>query len=427
MPRPLKGSVRRDDRWASPTYSIRFTANGQRQTVTLGSEADGWTQARAEQELTTVLADVRRGIWKPAQPAPAPREAATFHEFASEWFERRETEGLRPATLDHLRWALTEHLLPHFAALTLDRITIAEVDRYVRAQARKGKIAASSINRTVSVLGSVLETACEYELIARNPAHGRRRRLVVTRPARSWLDSAEHVAALLNGASALDRDARARKGQRRALIATLVLGGLRIGEALALRWRDLDLANGTITVRASKTDAGVRVVHVLPALGSELRAYAVAAKGDPAGLVFATSTGRPLGATNVRRRVLAKAVDKANEQLATEENGEPREDVELIPAAITPHSLRRTFASILFAVGETPPYVMAQMGHRTAHVTLAIYARMMDRRDGERDRLRALVNGEDWTAFRRSSGGEPVATIPPAASGEPADRQKSAG
>jgi integrase len=410
MARPVKGSVERDDRWSSPTYSLRFTAHGERQWVRLGSEADGWTQARAEAELANVLADVRRGIWRPAQPAPAPREIPTFHEFASEWFARRETEGLRPATVDHLRWALTEHLLAHFATFTLDRITVAEVDRYVQAKARKSTLGAASINRTVSVLGSILETAIEYELIGRNPAHGRRRRLVAARPARSWLDSAEHIAALLDAAGTLDRDARSRHGQRRALLSVLVFAGLRIGEALALRWRDVDLARGTITVRASKTDAGVRTVHILPVLGDELRAYAAAAKGDPAALVFATATGKGLGATNVRRRVLAKAIEKANEQLATDENGGPREGVELIPAAITPHSLRRTFASILFAIGETPPYVMAQMGHRTANVTLAIYARQMDRRDGEPDRLRALVDGRE---FRRGNGGETAATATP--------------
>ena len=66
------------------------------------------------------------------------------------------------------------------------------------------------------------------------------------------------------------------------------------------------------------------------------------------------------------------------------------------PEGLTPHSLRRTFASLLFAIGETPPYVMAQMGHTTPNLTLAIYARQMDRRDGEPERLKALVAGRAW-------------------------------
>ena len=63
--------------------------------------------------------------------------------------------------------------------------------------------------------------------------------------------------------------------------------------------------------------------------------------------------------------------------------------------SLTSHSLRRTFASRLFAIGEGPWYVMAQMGHATAELTLAVYARPMGRRDGEPERLRALVNGAE--------------------------------
>jgi GAF domain-containing protein len=69
-----------------------------------------------------------------------------------------------------------------------------------------------------------------------------------------------------------------------------------------------------------------------------------------------------------------------------------------------PHSLRRTFASLLFAIGETPPYVMAQMGHTTPNLTLAIYARQMNRRDGEPQRLKALVEGRDSAAASNPVG-----------------------
>jgi integrase len=207
-------------------------------------------------------------------------------------------------------------------------------------------------------------------------------------PHRSWLDRADRIAALLDAALDREADERGARAGRRALLATLVYGGLRIGEALDLRWSDVDLAPGTITVRASKTNAGIRTVNVLPVLLGVLKVCAPVDRA-PDALVFGTSTGARQGATNVRRRVLARAVELADEQLA--KNG-----LEPMPDGLTPHSLRRTFASLLFAIGEQPPYVMAQMGHTTANLTLAIYARQMDRRDGEPERLRALVNGDDW-------------------------------
>jgi integrase len=87
-------------------------------------------------------------------------------------------------------------------------------------------------------------------------------------------------------------------------------GGLRIGETLSLRWRDVDLPRGTITVQKAKTDAGVRAVKVLPVLQEELGVYRPE-NADPDAIVFGTSTGGRQGATNVRRRVLAPAVELA--------------------------------------------------------------------------------------------------------------------
>jgi integrase len=377
--------------------------------VTLGTAEEGWTRAKAQGELQNVLAEVRRGIWQPpvTEPMHAPREIPTFHAFASQWFERqtveggRRGEGLSDAGKADLQWRLSNHLLPAFSSRRVDQISIEDVDRYRLGKVREGELGVTSINKTLTTLAAILETAVEYELIDRNPARGRRRRLPAVTPQRSWLDRAEHIAALLDAAGRLDEEARVRRGQRRALLATLTFAGLRLGEALSLRWRDIDLARSTITVRAAKTDAGVRVVNILPVLRDELGDYR--ARLDPAldALTFATTTGHRQGATNVRRRVLAKAVEQANAQLA-QNNAEP------LPEGLTPHSLRRTFASPLFALGEAPPYVMAQMGHTTPNLTLAIYARQMDRRDGEPERLKALVEGREWAPL----GTSPVKRAP---------------
>lgn len=64
-----------------------------------------------------------------------------------------------------------------------------------------------------------------------------------------------------------------------------------------------------------------------------------------------------------------------------------------IPEGITPHSLRRTFASILVALGRDPAVFQRQMGHATARFTLDVYAAAMAYGDGDRERLRMLVEG----------------------------------
>jgi integrase len=105
------------------------------------------------------------------------------------------------------------------------------------------------------------------------------------------------------------------------------------------------------------TPAGVRTVDLLPVLRDELLAYkAKAADTGPDVLVFGTSTGDRQSETNVRRRILAPAVEKASEALA-------KAEAERLPERLTPHSLRRTFASILAALGEPMPSVIRQLGH----------------------------------------------------------------
>jgi len=246
----------------------------------------------------------------------------------------------------------------------------------------------------ITTLAAILEEAVEHDLIAKNPATGRRRRVKADPPRRTWIDRADHIAALLDAARELDAEALVRRGSRRALLTTLALAGLRLGEALSLRWRDVELGRGTMTVRASKTDAGERVIDLLPVLREQLTEYR-AALGDVArdALVFGTSTGAAQQPSNVRRRILAAAVARANERL-------DREGVERLPERLTPHSLRRTFASILVAVGNDPTYVMGQLGHTDPGLTLRIYSRQMRRHDGERERLQSLVKGESWGTRR---------------------------
>ena len=313
----------------------------------------------------------------------------TFRRFASEWLAEI-SPTLRPNTVLDYRWQLDHHLLPFFGAHRLPQITVAEIDRYRALKVGEGRLGASSINKTLTRLGQILDVADERELITRNPmsVNRRRRKLRAPAPRRSHLDRADQIAALLEAAGQLDREARRdRATQRRAVLATLAFAGLRIGELLALVWGDVDLAAGRLRVGASKTDAGLREVALLPALRAELAALRASASGDFGALVFATSTGRPQNASNVRNRTLALSVTRANAVLAAR-------DLAPLPPGLTPHSLRRTYASILFAIGRPAPDVMEQLGHADPSLTLRVYARAMRQSAQERERLRALVNGD---------------------------------
>ena len=259
-----------------------------------------------------------------------------------------------------------------------------------------------------------METALDYypALITRNPASGRRRRLKADRRRPVHLDTAEHIAALLEAATILDglrwataADPRGRTYQtrirpqttgRRAALAAMLFAGLRAEEVSALRWRDVDLANGRLNVGSAKTSAGVREVDLLPILQDELAAHKVAssrtAPNDP---VFLASSANARSRHNLRQRVVAPIVRKADELLA-------ERDVRPLPAGLSPHKLRHTFASLLVALGNDPTYVRQQLGRTDPAFMLRTYAHMMRRDSGERERLRALVEGAEWAAMGRS-------------------------
>ncbi len=103
-------------------------------------------------------------------------------------------------------------------------------------------------------------------------------------------------------------------------------------------------------------------------------------------LVFTTSRGGARTKDNVRLRVLRPVLARADEVL--EARGQAA-----LPPGITPHSLRHTFTSLLFAIGEDPVSVMRQLGHTDPAFTLRAYAHSMSRDAGERERLRTLAEG----------------------------------
>lgn len=406
-------------------FALRFSAYGTRQYLTLGTENEGWTRKTAETELANILADVRRGTWIPpdrnkrlAREASGGPDEPTFHEFASAWHADRQGE-ITPAGHQHEEWALRQHLLPYFANWRLSEIDIPAVDDYRRYKIKQGEqraaainagephrgqngcvlkpLSAVSINKTINVLHAILELSVEYGHIPTNPAAGRRRRLKLPAQRPVHLDTVEQIQALLDAAGELDRDIRRPTRDRRAIIATLILAGPRAHELCNLLWRDVDLANGRIHIGRSKTQAGLREIPLLPLLRDELAAHKAGSyRAGPDDPVFPTGTGGHRDKDNLRNRILAPALTRADELLVDREQAP-------LPAGVTPHKLRHTFASILVALGWDPASVMTALGHADPRLTLRVYTHLMRRSSGERQRLGELVDGTRETVVVESA------------------------
>ena len=389
MPRPATGKVIEHVGKDGLTYrALRFSAYGKRRYVSLGAIAADV----ADRELRHVLADVERGSWQsprvlepPAELEPLP----TFHVLAEQWWLRNEGQ-LAENTKAGYRWRLECHLLPAFGELRIDRIDFDAVERYIASKlAEEEPLSPKSINMTVTLLATILEGAVERGLIDRNPARGKRRRARERRPVRSHLDAAQPIKALMDAAGELDREARAdrRHVERRAMLAVLIFAGLRINELCALRWRDVDLAQGWLHT-GSKTDAGWRRVKIRGALAEVLGDLRARRAPDRDAFVFATARGGRMSDDNFRARTLRAAVERTNANLA-------RDGLPPLPDKLTPHSLRRTFCSLLYALGEDPGVVMDEMGHTDPGLALRVYRQSMRRGTDEKARLQALIEGAE--------------------------------
>jgi integrase len=408
--------------WKKGTqFVLRFRAYGERRYLPLGYEGEGdppWDLARAHDELQNILADVRRGLWVPpprrkpkSKAAAADAGPVVFGPFAKGVVADRRGR-VSPGQHEYREWAM-KHLIPFFGEDLLLEIDAERIDAYVTHKVKEAaKLAAAiergrakrdarwmvrkplsavSINKTVDMLAWVLGIAVEYKKrtgLVENPAVGDARRVKEPERRPVHLDTAEQIEGLLVACAELDREPRCHSTEREAIVATLVFAGPRVHELCNLLWRDVDLANGRIFIGRSKTPAGLREIPLFPILRKILAAHKVSAyRSGPDDLVFPTGTGAKRTKDNIRERILDLALERADEILVA------RGFVPL-PAGVTAHKLRHTFASVMFACGEDPVSVMEALGHTEPGFTLKVYAHLMRRDKAERDRLKALVQGE---------------------------------
>jgi integrase len=221
------------------------------------------------------------------------------------------------------------------------------------------------------------------------------------RPNRSFLE-VDEFHALLDAAGELEAEARKDfKGLgRRAMLATLGLAGFRISELMDLRVAQVDLIRSRFKLADAKTEAGVREVEITLYLRDELLEHAMdrRARGLPFGPsdhFFGTATGRRRDPDRFRDRILARAVERANSNRA-------QSGLAPLPE-ITPHSLRRTWATFAAMIGRDPKWIAAQIGHVSPSFTFSVYQQVATRRYIDEQAVWTLMRFADEPAERATS------------------------
>jgi integrase len=314
-------------------------------------EAETLTEARRERE--SVLAGLREG-------RIARRDGATFGDCFAEYQDARQ---LSERTREHERHLRDRHLSSLVDRRVQD-VTATDVAKLLRGM--RDAYSPWTQVAVFRILAGTFALATRRGLLTRNPMDG------LAPSERPRQRNAKRVAVL--DADAIGKLAQAGGSERwTAAIGLAGFAGLRLGEVRGLRWADVDLDGGTISVRrsllpdgtakATKTEAGTRTVPLLPALRRALVAWKLRSpRTDPGHYVVCTVDGGPVAERNLRRALdLAKTRAKLT-----------------VPEAerLSWHSLRHSYASILATDLELPATTLARLtGHTDAGSTLRVYAR----------------------------------------------------
>jgi integrase len=318
------------------TWRVKFIdSTGKQCTETLGREDEGWTRKKAEAELRERLVRVERKGWR--KPAPL-----TFETYAERWFEAGEARrGWKPATVK-LYVSVHRRLIDAFGPMRLAEIRPRHVAAYV-TEATDGGLAPATVGRILSVLHALFKTAVREELIDSNPAEGVERPKV--QPRRWRILEPDEVRRV---AQAFTNE------QDRAVFMTLILTGVRRSELQALRWGDVDLLEGVLRVRRSKSEAGERAIALSPTLREVLSGHyqRTAFRGDGE-LVFC----HPTRGSRMKAEAFGEALRAALTAAGVEADLRPF------------HDLRHASLTNGAAAGESPIALMTRAGHTNMATT----------------------------------------------------------
>ncbi len=304
---------------------------------------------------------------------PEPDTRVTLAALAEEVREQKRGK-LRGSSFRAFEYALDAVLLPELGDLRVVQVGPDRLARLVRDLQRRG-LAASSIRRYLSPLGPIFKLAIRRGIVPTSPlallSDDERPSGGGVRDHYVW--SPEEIARLVTAAEELGRRREAQYDYA-PLIRLLVSCGLRVSEALALRWCDVDLLDATIRVRHSwaregkltppKTKAGRRVVPLAPGLVDMLLTVKPEQASDEH-FVFSTTGRRPVSYHNFRERGFTPALERAG----------------LAEKGITIHGLRSAAVSLYAARGLSMVETATVMGQSDPGVTWRHYARLFDRSD----------------------------------------------
>lgn len=334
--------------WQAQAYDNRRGKLVTRSFPTQGA-ARGWRQ-----DVVTAL---RSGVIAP-RARSTPTVAQALEDLVAGMRDGsvldRSGKSYKPSTIRTYDHAARTYLTPALGSMRLSDVRRADVQKFV--DALRASLQPSTIHNKLDPLRVVYRRAIHDDVVSIDPTaqlelprvRGRRERVAAPRHAEALL------AALPIG--------------ERALWATALYAGLRIGELRALRWSDVDFDSGLVRVDRGwddvdgeqdvKTDSGRRVVPLAGRLRAELVTHKLRTGRRDRELVFGRTATTAFVRSTIRRRSLDAWAAAGLEPL-------------------TPHEARHTCASYLIAAGLNPKQIQTYIGHSDVRTTFNVYGHLL--------------------------------------------------
>ena len=345
------GSVQSYDTAAGRRYRVRYRTPDHRQTDRRGFT----TKKEAELFLASVEVTKARGEYVDVAAA-----RATIDALGTEWLSNQ--SHLKPSSLAPVANAWRTFVRPRWGVRLVGEIRHSEIQTWIRelSAGDDKPRSATTVIRAYGVLAGILDVAVRDRRILSNPARG------VNLPRKT---SKEHIYLSHQQVHLLAE----KSGDRAALVLLLAYTGLRWGEAIGLRVRDVDHGRRRITISINAVEVGGvievgtpkshkrRTVPFPRLLETHLRAQADGKAKDD--LLFSGISGEYLR----RTRVSAGSRSWFKTALVAAELG-----------PMTLHDLRHTAASLAISSGANVKAVQRMLGHASAAMTLDTYSDLFD-------------------------------------------------
>jgi integrase len=336
---------------------------GRQRWFTIGRHGGPWTPDTAREEAKRLLGEVAHKA-DPAAEKRSKRNAKTVAELCDLYLADAKAGRLltrrvqkKPSTLAIDAGRIERHIKPLLGRRTVSEVTRDDVEAFMQdvaggktaakvksgkkrglARVRGGRGAA---NRAVGLLGAIFTYAIRARLRSDNPVHGVMRPPDGKRDRRLTEDEYLRLGSALKAASVTEIWPAAIAAAR-----FLVLTGWRSGEALSLRWDDIDLPRRTAKLRDTKTGVSFRP------LSHAACDVLVADKEQSSVLAFRATRGSADVVLSSFKKLFKKILKLAE-----------------LPQDITPHTLRHSFISVAADLGLSEPTIAALVGHQGRSVT----------------------------------------------------------